>query len=175
MFMRSGALTERFPISAVLLAGVALLFAGCRERAQPVLTDGLHLRIVYHETDYMRGGNFTMTHGVKEFVFCNDGTAPVTMVFPPARIVEFTSNSRRTLSESDWPDFAKKPGTITLAPGEKRVFNTTFSMGILDRSPPVLRFIFALPTGAGSHRGDFADSVTSEGEWDSSAAKEYGK
>ncbi|MCE9556606.1 MAG: hypothetical protein K8T91_24920 [Planctomycetes bacterium] len=170
MFMRSESLTERFSISALFLAGVALLFVGCRERAQPLLTNGLQLRIVRHETDFMRGGNFIMTQGVEEFIFYNRGTAPVTMVFPPVEIVEFTSNTRRTLPESDWPGFAKKPSTLTLVPQEKRVFHTDFSVGTKDRRVPVLRFIFRIPT---NQRSDFADSVTSEGKWDTSKTKEY--
>ncbi|MHB1038354.1 MAG: hypothetical protein ACYC0Y_27330 [Pirellulales bacterium] len=130
-----------------LCASVLFLFLGCRPAAKPArapLSGPVKLWIIYHEKKSLLGGNVRLADGVGEYVFQNAGDKPVTLVLPPSEVLSLTDYPvrgtfpswqkrvpvRATLAEEYWPEFLKEATSFTLAPGEKKIFTSPFSMDL---------------------------------------------
>jgi hypothetical protein len=166
-----------FCLVILFFASIACLFLRCqRGTPPPPPSDSLKLQIIYHEKHFLQGMNVKAVDGMEEFIFQNTSTTkPLTIKRPPIEVFMLTSNSKRRLEESDWPEFARRSASFTLPPGGQRVFASAFCMDVV-KSPgrrgrigPDLCFVFG-PLGTGSEKEEevFAGSVVSESSWDDS-------
>ena len=134
----------RYLVHSSLCASIAFLLFGCQPGAKPPpISSPLNLRIVYHEEHCLLGLNVRSVDGVGEYVFENVSEKPITVVLPPSRVLFVTYaptenmvflkerlTARRELAEEDWPEFLRKPASFTLAPGDKQIFRSRYSMDL---------------------------------------------
>jgi hypothetical protein len=149
--------------------------AGCQRSNQQQSGNRLRLEIIYHEKHAIQGVNVTAIDGVQEFIFQNTNEKKsLTIRFPPTQIYMITSNSNTKLERIYWPDFAKRATSISLKPGGRCTFNSSFNLDVVTPqfgfdNAPSIRFDFDLSNKENENKDEiYTGSVVSKSCWDKS-------